>query len=579
MAFPPSFLDDLVERNPIEDVVSQYVSMTRRGSNLFGLCPFHGEKTASFSVTPDNGLFYCFGCHKGGGVINFVMEIENLSYPDAVRFLAKRAGMEVPEDEQYHSRYRQQERLWALSAEAARFFHAQLYQPAGAQALAYARGRGLSQKILTNFGMGYAPDRWTALLEAMEAKGYTQQELLDAGLALRHAEKGTVYDRFRNRLMFPIIDVRGHVIGFGGRVMDNSTPKYLNSPDTLIFNKRKNLFAMNLAKRSKAGRIILVEGYMDAIALHQYGFDSAVASLGTALTQDQVALLARYTDQVVLIYDGDEAGQNATRRALPMLERSGLQIRVLAIQGAKDPDEYLQKFGADRFKLLLDGAENQMEYQIAALARKYDITQDSQKVEFLQAAADLLAEVGSGVEREVYGGRIAQAAGVSYDTLKLEIDKAARRAGRRAKKKQERIDLAPAERLRPKDRSIRYDNVRSAVAEEGLLGQVLREPALLAQVDLSPEEFSCPLLGRCFAALRDRYRQGLQVNLGALEGFTPEEAAHLAGVAQRQSGPVSEAALADYTAIIRGEHQAAEVQRPEDLLALRDAMRKRKGYH
>lgn len=579
MAFPPSFLDDLVERNPIEDVVSQYVSMTRRGSNLFGLCPFHGEKTASFSVAPDKGIFYCFGCHKGGGVINFVMEIENLSYPDAVRFLAKRAGMEVPEDEQYHSRYRQQERLWALSAEAARFFHAQLYQPAGAQALAYARGRGLTQKILTNFGMGYAPDRWTALLEAMEAKGYTQQELLDAGLALRHAEKGTVYDRFRNRLMFPIIDVRGHVIGFGGRVMDNSTPKYLNSPDTLIFNKRKNLFAMNLAKRSKAGRIILVEGYMDAIALHQYGFDSAVASLGTALTQDQVALLARYTDQVVLIYDGDEAGQNATRRALPMLERSGLQIRVLAIQGAKDPDEYLQKFGADRFKLLLDGAENQMEYQIAALARKYDITQDSQKVEFLQAAADLLAEVGSGVEREVYGGRIAQAAGVSYDTLKLEIDKAARRAGRRAKKKQERIDLAPAERLRPKDRSIRYDNVRSAVAEEGLLGQVLREPALLAQVDLSPEEFSCPLLGRCFAALRDRYRQGLQVNLGALEGFTPEEAAHLAGVAQRQSGPVSEAALADYTAIIRGEHQAAEVQRPEDLLALRDAMRKRKGYH
>ena len=579
MAFPPSFLDDLVERNPIEDVVSQYVSMTRRGGRLFGLCPFHGEKTPSFSVSPDNGLFYCFGCHKGGGVINFVMEIENLSYPDAVRFLAKRAGMEVPEDEQYHSRYRQQERLWALSAEAARFFHAQLYQPAGAQALAYARGRGLSQKILTNFGMGYAPDRWTALLEAMEAKGYTQQELLDAGLALRHAEKGTVYDRFRNRLMFPIIDVRGHVIGFGGRVMDDSKPKYLNSPDTLIFNKRKNLFAMNLAKRSKAGRIILVEGYMDAIALHQYGFDSAVASLGTALTQDQVALLARYTDQVVLIYDGDEAGQNATRRALPMLERSGLQIRVLAIQGAKDPDEYLQKFGADRFKLLLDGAENQMEYQIAALARKYDITQDSQKVEFLQAAADLLAEVGSGVEREVYGGRIAQAAGVSYDTLKLEIDKAARRAGRRAKKKQERIDLAPAERLRPKDRSIRYDNVRSAVAEEGLLGQVLREPALLAQVDLSPEEFSCPLLGRCFAALRNRYRQGLQVNLGALEGFTPEEAAHLAGVAQRQSGPVSEAALADYTAIIRGEHQAAEVQRPEDLLALRDAMRKRKGYH
>ena len=326
MPFPPSFLDDVVARNPIEDVVGQYVTMQRRGSNLFGLCPFHGEKTASFSVAPEKGIYYCFGCHKGGGVINFIMEIENLSYPDAVRFLAKRAGLEVPEDPEYQSRYRTQERLWALCQEAARFFHGTLYSPAGEAGLQYAGRRGLSKGTLTRFGVGFAPNRWDGLLTAMKGKGYSEEELLESGLALRSEKSGNLYDRFRNRLMFPIIDVRGHVIGFGGRVMDDSTPKYLNSPETLIFNKRKNLFAMNLAKKSKSGRIILVEGYMDAVALHQFGFDYAVASLGTALTEEHASLLAKYTDQVVLIYDGDQAGQSATRRAIPILEKTGLPV-------------------------------------------------------------------------------------------------------------------------------------------------------------------------------------------------------------------------------------------------------------
>ena len=358
MPFPPSFLDDVVARNPIEDVVGQYVTMQRRGSNLFGLCPFHGEKTASFSVAPEKGIYYCFGCHKGGGVINFIMEIENLSYPDAVRFLAKRAGLEVPEDPEYQSRYRKQERLWALCQEAARFFHGTLYSPAGEAGLQYAGRRGLSKGTLTRFGVGFAPNRWDGLLTAMKGKGYSEEELLESGLALRSEKSGNLYDRFRNRLMFPIIDVRGHVIGFGGRVMDDSTPKYLNSPETLIFNKRKNLFAMNLAKKSKSGRIILVEGYMDAVALHQFGFDYAVASLGTALTEEHASLLAKYTDQVVLIYDGDQAGQSATRRAIPILEKTGLQVRVLRMQGAKDPDEFLHKFGPERFQLLSEGAEN-----------------------------------------------------------------------------------------------------------------------------------------------------------------------------------------------------------------------------
>lgn len=579
MAFSPAFIDELVARNPIEDVVGQYVALTRKGSNLFGLCPFHGEKTASFSVAPEKGIYYCFGCHKGGGVINFIMEEESLSYPDAVRFLAKRAGMEVPEDEQYQSRYKKQERLWALSKEAARFFHANLYGPAGVQGLEYARKRGISPNTLTKFGVGFAPNSWTALLDAMKRKNYTEEELLEAGLALRHQTKGTVYDRFRNRLMFPIIDVRGHVIGFGGRVMDDSTPKYLNSPETLIFNKRKNLFAMNLAKKTKAGKIILVEGYMDAVALHQYGFDCAVASLGTALTEEQVNLLSKYTEQVVLIYDGDEAGQNATRRAMPMLEKSGLQMRVLRMKNAKDPDEFLKKYGADAFKVLLEGAENQMEYQLQALRRKYDISQDDQKVEFLQAAAALLATVNSSVQREVYGTRAAEAAGVTWDAMKLEIEKAFRRRQNREKRQQEKVDMAPADKLRPKSKTIRYDNIHSAVAEEGVLALAFREPDLLEQVDLKPEEFSCEVLGRCYSQMQKRFREGLQVNLSCLEGFTPEEISHLASIAQKQQGPVNETALADCVATIRREHRLSQATGIDDLMAVREAMRNKQRYN
>ena len=375
MAFPPAFLDELVARNPIEDVVGQYVTLRRSGSNLFGLCPFHGEKTASFSVAPDKGIFYCFGCHKGGSVINFQMEIEGMSYPDAVRALAKRAGMEVPGDEQYQSRYHQQERLWALHKEAARFFHSQLYAPVGEQALKYAMDRGMPKSILTKFGIGYAPDSWDALVKAMRQKGYTDEELQQSGLVTVSRKNGSLFDRFRDRLMFPIIDVRGYVIGFGGRIMkkDDSAAKYLNSPETLIFNKRKNLFALNFAKKSKLGYLILVEGYMDAIALHQYGFDCAVASLGTALTEDGAALLSRYTNQVVLIYDSDTAGQNATKRAIPILEKAGLQVKVLQVRDAKDPDEYLKKFGADKFKNLLEESANRVEYQLNAIRKKYDI--------------------------------------------------------------------------------------------------------------------------------------------------------------------------------------------------------------
>ena len=576
MPFPPSFIDEVVARNPIEDVVGQYVNLKRSGANLFGLCPFHGEKTPSFSVAPDKGIYYCFGCHKGGGVINFQMEIEGLSYGDAVRALAKRAGLEVPEDPQFQSRYKQQERLWALSKEAARYFHSKLYAPEGTEGLSYAQKRGMPRSTLTKFGIGFAPNGWNGLVDAMKAKGYTDQELKNAGLVSE--KNGRIYDRFRNRLMFPIIDVRGNVIGFGGRVMDDSTPKYLNSPETIIFNKRKNLFALNLAKKSKLGYLILVEGYMDAVALHQYGFDCAVASLGTSLTQEHAVLLSRYTEQVVLIYDGDEAGQNATRRAIPMLEAAGIQVKVLRMHDAKDPDEYLKKYGADKFKVLLEEASNRVEYQLGAIARKYHLNDDEERIQFLREAADLVASLPSPVQREVYGGRAAETAKVTPEAMKLEVDRARKRRENREKKQEEQKMLSPAQNLQPKSRTIRYDDIRSAMAEEVILANIFKQPSLLDQVGgLTAAQFSCPLLGKIFRQQQDRYKQGLEVSASVLDGLESDEMAHLAGILQRNQGPVNEQAFADCVRTVLESYRARNTVTEQDLLALRDKMKEKKG--
>lgn len=580
MAFSPAFLDELNQRNPIEDVVGAYVALTRKGSNLFGLCPFHGEKTASFSVAPEKGIYYCFGCHKGGGAVNFIMEIENLSYPDAVRFLANRAGLEVPEDDREKSQYKKKERLWALCREAARFFNAQLKTPAAEQARAYIAKRGLSASTVTRFGLGYAPDTWSALMDAMVAKGFSKEELLQTGLVSKNEKKGTLYDRFRNRLMFPIIDIRGNVIGFGGRVMDDSTPKYLNSPETVIFNKRRNLFAMNIVKKSKQGYIVLTEGYMDAITLHQYGFDCAVASLGTSLTQEHADMLSKYTNEVVLTYDGDAAGQNATARAIPMLEKVGLRVKVLRMQGAKDPDEFLHKFGADRFRLLLEGSENQAEYRLRSLQMKFDLSLDEQKVEFAKQAADLISGYSTAVEREIYGARAAEMAGLTPEVMKLEISKAYKRRMAIEKKKQEKKDLEASAARQPKTRELRYDNMRSAIAEEGVIRMLLREPALFDRTgDLTMEHFSVRMFGRAFDALRERWERELAVTPSVLaELLTPAEMSHLTAVLQKQDAPLSEEAFDDCLRIIRQEYGKANVSGEDDLRAMQERLRRQKGF-
>ncbi len=580
MAFPASFIDELMARNPIEDVVGQYVTLKRSGANMFGLCPFHGEKTASFSVAPDKGIYYCFGCHKGGSAINFMMELEGLSYPDAVRSLAKRVGMEVPEDEQYQSRYRVQERLWALHKEAARFFHAQLYAPVGKAALDYALGRGMNKAILTQFGVGYAPESWDSLVKAMKAKGYTEQELIDSGLVTKSQKNGNIFDRFRDRLMFPVIDVRGYVIAFSGRTMKkgDDVAKYLNSPETAIFNKRKNLFGLNLAKKTKENSLILVEGNVDVVALHQYGFDNAVASLGTSLTEEQAALITRYVEQVILLYDSDKAGQNATQRAIPILEKAGLRVKVLHVQDAKDPDEFLKKFGPDKFRLLLAESSDRVEYQINAIRAKYDLRIDEQKVRYVQEAAELICTLDSAIKREVYGGRVAESAGISLDAMKLEVDKAYKRRVAREKKKQEKIDLDPLKKLQPKDRSIRYDNMKSALAEEGILAQILRDPAMLDSCgSLTGEQFSVPLLGKVFTQLQQRHSKGMEVSLRVLEDVSAEEMSHLAGVCQKHTGPVNETAFRDCVKIVLGEQQSRRVSTDDELLAFRNKLKESKG--
>jgi len=581
VAIPEQFVDELVSRTDIVDLVGSYVRLNKKGNNYWGLCPFHSEKTASFSVSPDKQICYCFGCHKGGGAINFLMELENLSFVEAVQQLAQRAGLQVPESDYDRGRKEKRERLLEMNKEAARYFHSQLYSPQGVQALDYLRRRGLSQATLTNFGLGFAPDSWDGLLNALAEKGYDKKTVLEGGLAVSN-DKGRIYDRFRNRVIFPIIDVRGSVIGFGGRVMDDSKPKYLNSPEGPVYNKSRNLFALNIAKKSKAGRIILTEGYMDTIALHQAGFDCAVASLGTALTADHAQLLARYTKEAVIAYDGDGAGVAAAQRAIPLLEKAGLKVKVLQMRGAKDPDEFIKAYGKDAFAKLLDESTNHIEYRLEKIKSKFDLKDDAQRIEFLREATGLIASLSSAVEREVYGGRAALAAGISAEAMAQEVKKELRRRIYKEKKKQERHDLAPAANLQPNQKGLRYENVRSAAAEEGVLRLVLLEPTLLDQTGgLTGAEFSAPLLGKVFDLLRDRHADGRAVNLGGLAStLTAEEMSHLARITDKpETLGHAQRALKDYIAIIRMERLKQQGGTDEELLRAAQAKyRQAKSY-
>lgn len=576
MAIPERFVDELVARTDIVDLVSEYVRLNKKGRNYWGLCPFHSEKTPSFSVSADKQIYKCFGCGKGGGPINFVMDVEDLPFPDAVRSLAKRAGLEVPETGADPGMRERRKKLLEINRQAARIFHRWLYQAEGEEGLKYLLGRGLSRGTLTNFGLGFAPNRWDGLITAMAELGYDKRELLDAGLAVSNQD-GRIYDRFRNRVMFPIIDIRGEVIGFGGRVMDDSTPKYLNSPDTPVYNKSRNVFALNISKKSKAGRVILTEGYMDTIALHQAGFDSAVASLGTSLTAEHAQLLARYFQDAVIAYDGDSAGVSAAQRAIPLLEKTGMKVRVLRMKGAKDPDEFIKKFGHEAFSKLLDESENHVDYRLEQIRRKYALEDDGQKVEFLREATGLIASLYSAVEREIYGGHAAQMAGVSPESVAQEVQKELFQRRKRAQKKQDRQNMSPAAALQPKQKGLHYENIRSARAEEGIIRLCLLDPGLIPDMSgLSGGEFSSPVLGKIFDCIRRRYQEGLSTQLSALTGeLEREEMEHLTYIAsQPESAANAGRSLSDYIAVIRQEILRRKLEDPNELL--RAAQRRHK---
>ena len=478
MAIPEKFIQDLIDRSDIVDVVSGYVRLTRRsGANMFGLCPFHSEKTPSFSVSPDRQIYHCFGCGKGGGVISFIMEIENLSYPEAVAFLARRAGMQMPEETD-SAEGRKRARMLALNKDAARWFYSQLSEPAGKPAVEYIRRRGISPAMVKNFGLGAAPDTWESLRGAMRDKGYSDYELFDAGLVKR-GRNGGFYDAFRNRLMFPVIDVRGNVIGFSGRILGDGEPKYLNSPETLVFNKSRNLFALNLAKKSKSGYIILSEGNIDVVSLHQAGFDSAVASLGTSLTPEQARLISRYAHEVIIAYDSDGAGVKASQRAIGILEKLDIKVRILRMTGAKDPDEFIQKKGSEAFRKLIEGSENQVDYQLSAIRNKYDLTADEQKVDFIREASDLLAKMPDAVRRQVYAMRVAETAGVKGEVVAEDVERRHRRLVRSTQKTEQREQTRPEKLMQPAARELRYEDPESAAAEEGLIRLLYLEPALI----------------------------------------------------------------------------------------------------
>ncbi len=559
MPIPESFLEELNSRTDIVDLVSSYVALTKKGNKYWGLCPFHSEKTASFSVSPDRQMYYCFGCHKGGGAINFVMELEGLGFVDAVDVLAKRAGLQMPETTPGDSSTRKKrERMLSLNKEAARWFHANLSLPEARDGVTYFRNRALSPRTITRFGLGYALEGWDNLIRAMAEKGFEKAELLEAGLAVKNSN-GRIYDRFRHRVMFPIIDVRGNVIGFGGRVLDDSVPKYLNSPDTLVFNKSRNLFALNMAKKTSLGRIILTEGYMDTIALHQAGFDCAVASLGTSLTEDHVKLLSNYTSEVVISYDGDQAGIKAAQRAISLLSKTGMKVRVLKMKNAKDPDEFIKKFGPAAFADLLEESDNDVEYRLNQVKSKYDLTADDQRISYLKEAAAVVARLDSPVEREVYSTRVAELAGLSSAAMQEEVKRLRSKSRWKQRKVEERRALSPAQASQPEDRSLRYDNVPSAKAEEGvirllLLDEDFYEPAQ----SLKPEEFSSPTWGKIFSLLMEHWKQGTPCTGASLAAYlTPEEMSLLARIREvPESVGQGRQAMADYIHAIQRQRTA-----------------------
>lgn len=522
-----AILEEIKYRNDIEEVISAYVKLNRTGSNMQGLCPFHSEKTPSFTVFPSTKSFYCFGCGAGGDVVTFIRRAENLDYPAALEFLAKRAGIKMPQRGTDEAAAVRRSRVLEMNREAARFFHDNLIH--SPQAMEYLTNRGISGAVIKRFGLGWAPDKFNALTDYMHDKGYTDDELVAGFLCGVSQKTKRTYDYFRGRIIFPIIDTAGSVIAFGGRIIGDGTPKYLNSSDTPAFKKSRCLFALNFAKNVCSELIILCEGYMDVIAQHAAGFGNAVATLGTAITAEQARLMKRYTRSVIIAYDSDSAGQRAADRAFTLLEEAGLDVRILRMEGAKDPDEYIKKFGADKYRLLLDGSVSRFDFEISNIFSRYNTEITEEKIKALQETAEFISHVYSAVEREIYISKAADKFGVRPENLKNDVERLINKK-RHIQKKEESMTIyrqaaGMGDRINPDA----MKNIKGANAERTIIGLLLNYPELIAAVKsggagVDAVDFVTDFNRRVFEAIIDISEQDGTFDFGTLGAvFNTEE--------------------------------------------------------
>ncbi len=532
MPFPDSFLQELKLRSDITEIASSYVNLKRHGRNMVGLCPFHGEKTPSFNIYTENGSFYCFGCGAGGDVITFIMKIENLDYVEAVKFLAQRAGMEMPENTYDDSLSKLRMRIYEANREAARFFHATLLSQRGQSGLNYLRGRALSDRTIRHFGLGFADDDWNSLCNHLKNKGFSEYEIYSANLAFKRKNGNGIYDRFVNRVMFPIIDLRGNVIAFGGRIMTDEKPKYLNTSDTPVFKKSENLFSLNNAKSSGTRTLILCEGYMDVIALNQAGFTNAVATLGTALTNEQAVLMKRYADEVIICYDADGAGQKATARAIDILRNAGLPIKILTVPSGKDPDEFIRSKGENgpaAFKLLIEKCGNDVEYRLMKLRENYNLTTTDGKVAFLNEAVKIVATIESPIERDVFASKLCAELEIDKNAFLEQISKVKRRDRRENIKKETRQIQAELNGQSDKINREHYKKPRSSSAEEALLVYLINNPDYANSISerVTPDKFSNSLIKRYYEYVLSKIKSGYEPLTSVSSDFNSDEVSYL----------------------------------------------------
>ncbi len=559
MRLPEDFISELKYRSDISEIASSYMQLKRRGRNLVGLCPFHGEKTPSFNIYTENGSFYCFGCGVGGDVITFVMKIENLDYMEAVKFLAQRAGMTVPEDAVDDSMSRLRTRVFEANREAARFFYSNLSAPCGKAALDYLHSRALSNKTITHFGLGYSPNNRFALTNHLKSKGFSDAELIAANLAFKARSGNGVIDRFVDRVMFPIIDLRGNVIAFGGRIMSDLKPKYLNTSDTIVFNKSQNLFSLNNAKNSGSKRLILCEGYMDVIALNQAGFTDAVATLGTAITTEQAMLMKRYCDEVVICYDADEAGQKATQRAIGILRNAGLSVKVITIPDGKDPDEFIRKNGdkgPNLFKSILENSGNDIEYRLFKIRNSYDLNTTEGKFAYLNDAVKVLAALDNSIEQDLYASKISSEVNVEKNSVMEQIKKSMRTKFYSDKKSEFSKLQSKMSGRDDKINSEHSKKPRATVAEQNLIAFLVNNPDKLSLIEnnIKDEDFVTEFNKQLFVYFSKRIKEHKEPLTTLSADFTGDEVSSIIAIISKYSHlAATDSALLEYINTIKEE--------------------------